>query len=369
MAPRKPRRAIRLGTVISVAAGLGTLFVLMVPPWHAPVAGHQLGYRASSMIQFDQTAPAAFTFDKPPASFDATHYGVDPAALNDTRPAAAVYKGLKVTTGGTAGQFMALQVAITNWVAPLQGCAFCHQGNDWASDAKPQKQAARVMTQMVQTLNTDWRGHVGDAGVTCYTCHRGQNVPAAVWYPRAVKPPKPFVAKQEDWLQSATTVRDFFPDAGFSEYLLQDTPGHSQSYTALPTTGPVESVVVKRLYEVMMQMSDGIGVNCGYCHNSRAFFDWGQSTPARWAGLQGIHMTQAINNDFLLPLGAAMPQLREIHHNGRLPITPAAEANPQNGNALATCQTCHYQQPKPLAGLNLAAGYPALTAPVTGAAK
>jgi photosynthetic reaction center cytochrome c subunit len=194
-------------------------------------------------------------------------------------------------------------------------------------------------------------------------------VPAAVWYPRAVKPPKPFVAKQEDWLQSATTVRDFFPDAGFSEYLLQNTPGHSQSYTALPTTGPVESVVVKRLYEVMMQMSDGIGVNCGYCHNSRAFFDWGQSTPARWAGLQGIHMTQAINNDFLLPLGAAMPQLREIHHNGRLPITPAEEANPQNGNALATCQTCHYQQPKPLAGLNLAAGYPALTAPVTGAAK
>ncbi len=377
---RKPRRAVRLGTVISVAAGLGTLFVLLVPPWHMPVPGHQLGFSASSMVQFDQTAPGAAMFDKPPASFDAAHYGVDPASLKDTRPAPDVYKNLAVTRDTTAGQFMALQVAITNWVAPTQGCAFCHQGNDFASDAKPQKQTARVMTQMTRTLNADWRDHVGSAGVTCYTCHRGQNIPAAVWYPRAVKQPKPFVAQQEDWLQSATTVRDFFPDAGFSEYLLQNTPGHSQSYTALPAqpadgtatgAGPAEAVVVKRLYEVMMQMSDGIGVNCGYCHNSRAFFDWGQSTPSRWIGLQGIHMTQAINNDFLLPLGTSMPQLRDIHQNGRLPITPRQEANPQNGNALATCQTCHYQEPKPLAGLNLLAGFPVLAGQpgATGASK
>ena len=43
-----------------------------------------------------------------------------------------------------------------------------------------------------------------------------------------------------------------------------------------------DQVVVKRLYEVMMQMSAGLGVNCTYCHNSRAFYDWGQSLPARW---------------------------------------------------------------------------------------
>ena len=366
--PRKNRRAIKLGPLIAVAAGVGTLFVLIVPPWHAPVAGHQLAYRASSSIQFDQTAPGSLAFNKPAPDFDAQHYGVDPAALQDSRPAGEVYKNIKVTTGTTAGQFMALQVALTNWISPKQGCAFCHAGGgDFASDIKPQKNAARAMTQMTRTINADWRGHVAEQGVTCYTCHRGQNIPAAIWYPRAVKQPAPFTGKQDDWLQSATTVRDFFPDAGFSEYLLQNTPGHSQSYTALPSGhGPAEAIILARLYEVMMQMSDGMGVNCGYCHNSRAFFDWGQSTPARWIGMNGMYMTQAINNEFILPLNIAMPQLRDIHHNGRLPITPVQESNPQDGNGLAVCETCHYQQPKPLNGLNgrnVLADYPALAGP------
>ena len=363
MTRRHSRKALKLGPLLSVAAGLGTLAVLIVPPWHAPVAGRQLGYRASSMIQWDQTVPAAIALDKPAVMLPADHFGVDAAALNDARPATEVYKNLQVVTDTTAGQFMALQVALTNWVAPKTGCAFCHAGPDFASDAKPQKTAARTMIQMTRTLNADWRGHVGEAGVTCYTCHRGENVPPSTWYPRAVKQPRPFVAKQDDWLETATTVRDFFPDAGFSEYLLQNTPGRGQSYTALPTTGPSDTIIVKRLYEVMMQMSDGIGVNCGYCHNSRAFFDWGQSTPARWAGLEGIHMTQAINNDFLLPLVPHIPQTREIQGNGRPPITPASESGPQPGNGLATCQTCHYENPKPLHGQNLLAPFPTLAGP------
>ena len=36
---------------------------------------------------------------------------------------------------------------------------------------------ARVMIAMTQRTNEDWKAHVGDTGVTCYTCHRGKNVP------------------------------------------------------------------------------------------------------------------------------------------------------------------------------------------------
>ncbi len=31
----------------------------------------------------------------------------------------------------------------------------------------------------------------------------------------------------------------------------------------------------------MMHMSQGLGVNCNFCHNSRNFSDWSQSMPQR----------------------------------------------------------------------------------------
>ncbi len=37
------------------------------------------------------------------------------------------------------------------------------------------------MLQMTRAINAQWKQHVADTGVTCYTCHRGQPVPAEVW--------------------------------------------------------------------------------------------------------------------------------------------------------------------------------------------
>jgi hypothetical protein len=39
-----------------------------------------------------------------------------------------------------------------------------------------------MMLEMTRTINTDWKPHVKATGVTCYTCHRGQAVPAEVWF-------------------------------------------------------------------------------------------------------------------------------------------------------------------------------------------
>ena len=67
-------------------------------------------------------------------------------------------------------------------------CSFCHEENaqthrpDFASDAKPEKAAARVMMRMTQDINAKYLAELPDHGamqkVSCGTCHRGQSTPA-----------------------------------------------------------------------------------------------------------------------------------------------------------------------------------------------
>jgi hypothetical protein len=69
-------------------------------------------------------------------------------------------------------------------------CNFCHAANadgkgmDFASDAKPEKEMARHMYKMMGKINQkyfeakkDSLGMVEEAGVNCYTCHRGNSHP------------------------------------------------------------------------------------------------------------------------------------------------------------------------------------------------
>jgi hypothetical protein len=69
-------------------------------------------------------------------------------------------------------------------------CPYCHVGQegqplsqfDFASDEKPTKVAARVMIEMVQSINGQHltrleRRETPDVEVTCATCHRGVAVP------------------------------------------------------------------------------------------------------------------------------------------------------------------------------------------------
>jgi hypothetical protein len=66
-------------------------------------------------------------------------------------------------------------------------CDHCHAANppgskeqfDFASDAKPEKNAARTMLRMTRAVNADYLSHVNEHGqhVTCITCHLGHTVP------------------------------------------------------------------------------------------------------------------------------------------------------------------------------------------------
>jgi photosynthetic reaction center cytochrome c subunit len=304
------------------------------------------------MVQFAPTAAEAAAQSPRPPDL--------PAVADDARRATAAFHNVTVLTDLNAGDFMRLQNAMTAWVSPRQGCGFCHVAGDYASDAQPAKQAARIMLRMTRHINADWRSHVGAAGVTCFTCHRGQPVPSEVWFQSPPDRGRTMIDRQEDYQEWARTVRNFFPNEGYEEYLLQDTEALGQSHTALPIGHASAQIVLKRLYESMMQMSDGIGVNCGYCHNSRAFFDWRQSTPARWTGYSGITMTRDLNRNYILDLMGVDPQSREVVGDTRTLSLPERDRWPQSGNGLADCATCHHGAPRPLAGAGLLAQFPGL---------
>src|SRR5882724_5441687 len=55
-------------------------------------------------------------------------------------------------------------------------CDFCHVPTDFSSDEKHSKQVARFMITMAKDLNAKFPD--GKTHVTCYTCHRGAEVPA-----------------------------------------------------------------------------------------------------------------------------------------------------------------------------------------------
>ena len=71
-----------------------------------------------------------------------------------------------------------------------EGCLYCHAGDmetprsewDWASDEKPMKDKARVMMEMVNTINEQHLGRLAGRidpsfQVSCTTCHAGRTDP------------------------------------------------------------------------------------------------------------------------------------------------------------------------------------------------
>jgi hypothetical protein len=72
----------------------------------------------------------------------------------------------------------------TNLIATMRGyttalgqqCTFCHVSmSDFASDENPKKITARHMIEMVKEINAKFPD--GKEHVSCYTCHRGANIP------------------------------------------------------------------------------------------------------------------------------------------------------------------------------------------------
>ena len=313
-----------------------------------PVKTVQLGYRGTAMEQnFNpRLLAAAVAENQAPASLP---------SLGTAGPkASSVYKNVQVLGDVSVGEFTRLMVAITNWVSPTQGCAYCHNTENMAEDNLYTKIVSRRMIQMVQHINADWKPHVAETGVTCFTCHRGQPVPANIWFTNPGPSQFKGMAQTNGGMGIATKAINYssLPYDPFTPFLEHDANIRMQGQQALPS-GVVHSIKeTEWTYALMVNMSQSLGVNCTYCHNSRNFGDWSQSTPQRVTAWHGIRMTRDLNVAYLDPLQKVFPPAR---------LGPTGDA-PKVG-----CATCHQGVYKPLFGASMVKDYPELQGP--GAAR
>jgi photosynthetic reaction center cytochrome c subunit len=265
--------------------------------------------------------------------------------------ASEVYQNVKVLNDLGVGEFTRLMIAMTNWVAPKEGpeagCLYCHNPANLADDSKYTKTVTRSMLQMTRQINSQWKAHVADTGVTCWTCHRGQQVPTNVWF--APEPQKHATRMLGDkagqnspaWSVALTSL----PYDPFGPYLAQDKPIRVIGQTALPVDNRKSIKQTEFTYGLMVHMSDSLGVNCTYCHNSRSFAEWEQSPPARTTAWHGIRMARAMNVEFMQPLTGTFP---------------AHRLGPTGDVAKINCATCHQGAYKPMFGASMLKDHPEL---------
>ncbi len=300
----------------------------------------QIGFRGTGMEQVTNPRTAA---ERAPLN-------VAPAA---TPPAPAegpkakdVYKNVPLLGDLSVAQFTTLMVAMSQWIAPEQGCNYCHNPADLGADTMYTKVVARKMLQMTWDINGKWKNHVADTGVTCYTCHRGNPVPLNVWstQPQETRPQGLLGQRNGQNAPAKSVGLATLPYDPYTPYLLKDTPIRVVGPTPLPT-GNVHSIQqTEGTYALMTSISLGLGVNCVFCHNSRSFASW-EGPPQRVTAYHGIRMVRDINNTYLESLASTFPDNRK---------------GPQGDVLKTNCATCHQGFSKPLGGVAMVKDYPAL---------
>ncbi len=329
-----------------LAAGLAA--VLLAGCERPPVTAVQNGYRGTGMEQVNNPRIDAKTViaNQAPAS---------PAPASGDGPRAGqVYQNVKVLGNLSVGEFTRHMVSITEWVAPKQGCNYCHNPANLADDSKYTKVVARRMIQMTQSVNDKWKTHVGSTGVTCYTCHRGEAVPAEVWF---APPDRKYAANSvmgdlAGQNQASPSVGlSSLPFDPFTPYLKEDKPIRVEGTQALRATGDAfnrtTTKQAEHTFSLMVHMSNSLGVNCTFCHNTRNFQGWDDAPPQRTTAWHGIRMARAVNNEYLEPLTGTFPSNR---------------LGPKGDVAKVNCATCHQGVNKPLLGAQMVKDHPELLA-------
>lgn len=257
-----------------------------------------------------------------------------------------MFENVRVLGDTSTVELTRLMTAMTQWVAPKEGCVYCHLAQDYASDALYTKVVARRMLEMVKHINTKWKDHVRDTGVTCYTCHRGNPVPEYLWFAGNAIPEPSGLARGREGQNLATSqiTPSSLPYDPFSALLKEEGEIRTISETALQgKTGPRNAT--EQTYALMIHMSEALGVSYNHCHNSRAFYSWEQSTPARVRAWYGIRMARNLNSDYLEPLESKFS---------------AKRLGPNGDGPKLSCATCHQGVAKPLYGKSMLSGFPSL---------
>jgi photosynthetic reaction center cytochrome c subunit len=318
--------------------GVGLLLSACERP---PVETVQRGYRGTGMelVYNPRTQAELQVRNQPPAV-------IGPASPDGPR-ARDVYQNVQVLGDLSVAEFTRHMASITQWVSPEQGCNYCHNPQNLADDSLYTKVVSRRMIQMTQHINGNWQAHVGATGVTCYTCHRGNPVPAEVWFqPLGQDKRADFIGNRNQQNEPVRRVAlSSLPNDPFTPYLLGQEEIRVVGNTALPT-GHVASIQdTERTFGLMVHFSKSLGVNCTFCHNTRSLGSWDGVPPQLGTAWHGIRMVRDLNNDFLVPLTDQFPGHR---------LGPTGDVAKMN------CATCHQGLHKPMYGAEMAKDFPEL---------
>lgn len=309
----------------------------------SPKIGQQTGYRGTGQDQITTVATRAKLAS---ANFvPAAPYPLEIAP--DSPRASVAYQNVQVLGDLSADEFNHLMASITAWVAPEQGCNYCHNPENMASDEIYTKVVARRMIQMNRAVNANWSDHVKQTGVTCWTCHRGQPVPANNWSMAVAEPDRLMGNKRGQHTPSATTGYTSLP---YDPFALIDKGSRAirvETASAFPIGNPAGVKDAEHTFSLMIHMSKGLGVNCTFCHNSRAFAEWNQSSGKRATAWYGLRMVSNINREYIGSLQGVFPANR---------LGPAGDPLKVN------CATCHQGARKPLNGKSMLKDHPYLKA-------
>jgi photosynthetic reaction center cytochrome c subunit len=321
-------------------AGLAAVFLLSGCE-RPPVDSVQHGYRGTGMVQVYNPRTLDLT----------TEANVLPVALplapGDSPKASTLYKNVKVLGNLNNNEFTRLMLSMTAWVSPTEGCAYCHNPANFAEDSKYTKVVARRMIEMTRYINTDWKNHVAETGVTCYTCHRGNPVPSNVWFTEAEQDKgADFIGDRAGQNLAAKSVGlSSLPSDPFTPFLLGELDIRVNGPTALPSGNRHSIKQAEWTYGLMTHMSTSLGVNCTYCHNTQSFSEWKGNPPQRAVAWHGIRMARDLNKAYMEPLTSTFPEQR---------------LGPTGDVAKANCATCHQGAYKPLNGQSMLKDFPEL---------
>ena len=141
--------AIVVGTLLGVA-------MLTMAGWEAPpIDAEQIGYRGVAMEKLTnpRTERRLMAANQAPEPV----WPLEPAPADAPR-AGDVYENLQVLADQPAEQHDRLMAAITEWIAPEAGCAYCHNEENYAEDSVYTKIVARDMLRMTIHINSNCRG-------------------------------------------------------------------------------------------------------------------------------------------------------------------------------------------------------------------
>ncbi len=326
-----------------------TAFMLLTAGWERPpIDAVQTGFRGTGMADISNPRVDPATLQ---AQLAAMPESVPlPADAGGGPTAGQIYQNVPLLGHLSIVEFNHLMQAITDWVSPEQGCAYCHQLDNLAADTVYTKLVSRRMLEMTQTINIDWGSHVGETGVTCYTCHRGENVPQYSWF--NADPDIYGASGMVGWRNGQNRASPqvgltSLPEDPFSALIEGNEDIRVTGRTALPVRGANGSSIqdTERTFALMVHMSSALNVNCTHCHNSRDFGSWAHSPVQRVTAWHGLEMTQTMNVDYVIPVSADLPPHR---------LGPTGQGQKVN------CETCHQGVNKPLGGLAMAQNYPSL---------